>query len=462
MTKLFLRAALVGCVTAAVAVAQPLPPAIPVSPPVPTMAARAVPVAPIKMVLKAFDVADLMCPPADSPLANPGTDPAMIAAAKAFTDVRGEELMKVMRACDDPRSPMKLDVTTDGKTLVVNGSEAVADKIGECVKSLRTARRSQVKVDLVVFTVPSGNEAMVKLFGDKPSAAVSPDDFNKVLRELKANGTVDILSRPTLVVANRQTGFFQVGQAVPATGCPTMCETVGMTTRVTPVLSADLKSVVLDMDLSHTRPSTGKPGTDCQQSRTSMVVPDGGTMAVKVGTRAVERRVEMKVPVVGDVPYLGRLFNSIGISTESTDTVAVVTVTRVADAPCVVPPMLPTAVVPYSTPLAAPVPTIRTVGATGLERVGVSFTALTTPPTLPSAPTRGWVVAPASVQLTRCTVHEASVAGGVIGGTVGRTAECDTPALMAAYKAACAAGRTDDATRIALQLLAKDPTCFGK
>ena len=38
----------------------------------------------------------------------------------------------------------------------------------------------------------------------------------------------------------------------------------------------------------------------------------------------------------------------------------------------------------------------------------------------------------------------------------------ESAAMMAAYKAACAAGKKDEATRLALQLLAKDPTCFGK
>jgi hypothetical protein len=38
----------------------------------------------------------------------------------------------------------------------------------------------------------------------------------------------------------------------------------------------------------------------------------------------------------------------------------------------------------------------------------------------------------------------------------------DVSGMMAAYKAACAAGRKDEAGRLALQLLAKDPTCFGR
>ncbi len=500
MSKLILRAALAGCATAGLAVAQtPTPPPIHVQPPVPSQPSpranlpsgqtpafplvavpvpmqgpmltfRAVSPTQATMVLKTFDVAELVCPPADSPLAKPGTDPAMIAAAKAFTDVRGQEVLKVVRAHDTFHLWGMMEITTDGKTLVVNCPEPVADKIGACVEALRKLRNSHVKVDMVVFTVSSGNEAMVKLFGGKGAAAVNVDEFNKVLRELKSSGAVDILTRPSMVLLNKQTGFCQTGQMLPGTGCPTVSNTVGMTSRVTPEMSADLKSILLALEVQHTEPACGKAGgISCLESKTNVVVPDGGSMAVKVGTRAMERRIETKVPVVGDLPYMGRLFRNVGISTEPTDVVAVVTATRMADAPRqVAPPMLPEAVVPYATPLAAPVPVmlplpIRTVGADGLERVGGNFNTLTTPPTLTPTATFAWKPAPVGVSFTRFAPVDAScVAGGMIGATVGRTAEGDTAAMMAAYKAACAAGRTDDATRLALQLLAKDPTCFGK
>ncbi len=66
---------------------------------------------------------------------------------------------------------------------------------------------------------------------------------------------------------------------------------------------------------------------------------------------------------------------------------------------------------------------VRTVGPDGLERVGVDFNA---------KPTAALILAPVA------------------------------DPLMTAYKAACAAGRKDEAARLALQLLAKDPTCFGR
>lgn len=459
MSKLFLRAALVGCVAAGAAVAQtttPTPYSVPLTGT--TLQMRATPPAPAKMVLKSFDVADLVCPPADSPLAKPGTDPAMVAAAKAFADVRGEELLKAVRSATDraawDEAGGRMALTTDGKALVVNNTAPEVDKVGACVESLRRLRSTQVKVDMVVFTVPSKNEAMTKLFGDKGHAAVSPDEMNKMLRELKASGAVDILTRPTLILTNKQTGFCQVGQQVPlaTAGGAVTCSPMGITTRLTPDVSADLKSVVLAFEFDHSVCTGGPlPAVDCQRVETKLLLSDGGTMAVKVGSRKVEQKTEMKVPVVGDMPYLGPMFRTVSVHTEPTDTVAIVTATRVHGTDVAVrppvavpPPVMATAAVkatPVLLPLPPaaavypqPVPTVRAIGPDGLERVGVDFSVPLTP-----------------------TATPIPVAGITCTNPVD-----ETTAMMAAYKAACAAGKKDEATRLALQLLAKDPTCFGK
>lgn len=489
MSKLFARAALIGCAAAGTAVAQTAP-VIPA--PTPSLAARMPPVAPGKMVLQTLDVADLVCPPTDSPLAKPGTDPAMMAAAKAFTEVQGEELIKAIRAgtnrwCwDESGGAGKLAVTTDGKTLVVNNTLAVVRDVATCVDSIRKLRSAQVKVDMVVFAVPSGNEAMAKLFGDKSHATVSMTEFNQTLRGLKESGALDILTRPTMLMLNKQTGFCQVGQQVPVptAGGMVTCSPVGMTTRITPDVSADLKSVALALELEHSECVRGPvPGIDCQRVETKLMVPDGGSMAVKVGTRAVERRSETKVPLVSDIPYMGHLFRNVGVSNEKMDVVAVVTATRVRDVVrppvaaitppvAVVPPMMPAPVpvatstpVTFATPVAAPQPLtkfVRVIGSDGLERVGVDFTTLTTADTLPKAVSGVQMTAPPGVNVIRFAAPvESSVTGGMVAASRA-TETCETSSLMTAYKAACAAGNKDEATRLALKLLANDPTCFGK
>ena len=55
------------------------------------------------------------------------------------------------------------------------------------------------------------------------------------------------------------------------------------------------------------------------------------------------------------------------------------------------------------------------------------------------------------------------VTGRIAGaGHGGIPAGDETATLLKSYRAACAAGKKDEASRLALRLLAKDPTCFGR
>lgn len=514
MSKLFVRAALIGCATAGAAVAQTAPPPPPSSTTAPTVSITArvtatAPAEPVKMILKTFDVADLVCPPADSPLAKPGNDPAMIAAAKAYTETRAAEVCEAARkrtpeAVSGFGNTGTVEMTSDGKTLVVRNRPEVVDRVGACVESMRQLRSACVKVEMVVVKVPSKNEAMAKLLGEKGQAAVSADEFNVVLRELKASGEAKVLSQPTLMMHNKQTGFCQVGGqvAVPAPDGVVTFTPVGVTSRVTPEVSADQKSVALALEfvLSECVGGSTPPSINCQQMKSNLVLPDGGTMMLKVGTLKEERRFEQKVPVVSDIPYMGRLFRNVSSTTEPVDTVAVITATRVngheflptppmmrpAAPPVMAPtvtltptvarlaPLMPPVMaapaslttVPYATPLPA-TPAYRVVGTNGLERIGVDFTTLTTADKLPKAVTGVRVEGRpgTGTHLYKFSNGDVvAVTGGTAAATGCCTAEtCDaTCSLMTAYQAACAAGNKDEAARLAVQLLAKDPTCFGK
>lgn len=503
MSKLFLRAALIGAAAAGAAVAQTptAPPPIYVAPPVPTLTVRPTPtlpaeVMPADVVLKTFDLGDLVCPPADSPLAKPGTDKAMIAAAKAYADARATEVFKTVYAITGCH-PKSMELTSDGKTLVVRNTAAVVEKVGACVEAVRQAHSAQVVVEVMLVSVPSGHPAVGKLFGEKPHACLSAAEVKELtvqLRELKASGQVDVLCHPRMVMLNKQTGFCQVAEPVemPCEGGKVQAvPTVGTTTRVTPEVSADLKMLTLVVEVQHSAKCGS--GIDCQTAKMNVVVPDGGSMAMKVGTRKIERRSENKVPVVGDLPYVGRLFHSIGVSSEPTDVVAVVTATRVREAPVMVrPPVavypqpLPAAPLPTVGPFGAPVgvalpPPARAVAADGLQRVGVSFHTLTATPSV--TPVVGWVmegqrfvvpakgdvvmVAPPGRTVTQFSTQSwspatAATAAAAVGVPVLAAQVDDTAALMARYQAACAAGHKDEAAKLAIKLLAKDPTCFGK
>ena len=88
---------------------------------------------------------------------------------------------------------------------------------------------------------------------------------------------------------------------------------------------------------------------------------------------------------------------------------------------------------------------LRLVGRDGLERIGVDIDC-------PVVPASG------SVPVTG---RVSGGGGAAVGGVIGHLGEAPST-LMTAYHAACAAGKKDEAARLALQLLANDPTCFSR
>lgn len=136
-------------------------------------------------------------------------------------------------------------------------------------------------------------------------------------------------------------------------------------------------------------------------------MPNGGTTAVRLGIHKVEQKIEQKVPVLGDLPYLDRLFRTTGISIERIETIAVFTASHVQrDTPAMLPPPSPPTIMPqmHTYPVIQPVQAV-----------------------LPK---------PMPMRVAEPTIAE--------------------------YQAACAANKKDEAMQLALQLLKKDPTCFGK
>lgn len=624
MSKTFLRAVLAAFAAAGIAGAQTPPPLSPTStPPMPAAApvrqvafkvmpqpvppaAQPAPTLP-QFLTKVFDVADLVAPAADSPLAKPSEDKAMTAAVNAYTAVRAEHLMRVVRTQVDKESwdgrggSGRLDFHPNGCSLVVNNTAGTVARVGECLESLRRLKSPQVFVEMLVGEVASDHPAMAKLFGKKREAALTKEELTKLVRELKADGALDVLSRPQLMLTDKQTGFFQTGQQFPrltgmtldGKGVQQGVEYIptGLVVRLTPDCAGDGKTMRMRTEVTLTEPSPSlidlgngikAQPIDCQAIEAVLELADGGTMAVNIGTKKREQRIEHKVPVLGDLPFIGRLFRNVGITHERRDTVVVFTATRVKSedhlrslaaaaqakvswsiaAPQAVMPAMAVAP-PMAKPVSDRVGKIVIVGNSStqdrvilkqldslkpgqvleyprIEEARQNLIRLQifdekTPPTVevlpgePGSPFRdirvtvketktGMIslhtgvnsnkglngsvivqmrppvtpipmpihnpfalvppVAPpqvirevAVVGLERIDLDmhlipasgSVPVTGRIAGaGHGGIPAGDETTALMKSYRAACAAGKKDEASRLALQLLAKDPTCFGR
>jgi type II secretion system protein D len=156
--------------------------------------------------------------------------------------------------------------------------------------------------------------------------SAASDSFSLLIRALKAQGRVDVLSRPTLMLTDNQTGFFQVGQQFPRiTGSTNTVNgvtqnieyvPVGIVLRVTPRISPDgqvLMRVEPQISAPNQTQVTIAPGIfavgiDTQTVETTVLAGDGETVVLGGLIRKSDQKIENKIPLLGDIPYLGAAF----------------------------------------------------------------------------------------------------------------------------------------------------------
>lgn len=165
-----------------------------------------------------------------------------------------------------------------------------------------------------------------------------------LLDALKSLTEVKVLSSPTLMVLNNQTGRLQVGDQVPiavqsavgvlAPGSPVVnsieYRDTGVILRVTPRVNAS-GSVLLDIseevsEVSATTSSTlNSPTISQRRLLSSVLTSDGETIALGGLIRDSQTRGRSGIPGLVDIPVLGNLFGTRGTSTTRTELIVLIT-----------------------------------------------------------------------------------------------------------------------------------------
>lgn len=232
----------------------------------------------------------------------------------------------------------------------------------------------------------------------------------------KKAGYLEVLSCPRLSLEDGQNGTFQVGQRVPVSNGPKVeYGETGILTKVVPMISSDRKFVMLRVNYTHSElnpnlivlESREKPGEkmtvpafDKHTIDTTVALPSGGTGLIVGPVRMRQTRTEYAVPVLSQIPYVNRLYKTVGIGTEPRRQLIIVSPHVVAS------------------------PEDRAAWI-ATEKQAVRF----------AEPKPAPVVAPKPISRTE--------------------------QLVAEYRKACAEGRTEDAMKCAMQALAIDPKCFA-
>ena len=271
--------------------------------------------------------------------------------------------------------------------LVIRQTPDVQEQIVDLLASLRRMQDTQVALEVRFVSVEKSFLDRLDLDGKdgpetKPAAADSSlrvtflDDAQAThfLKAVQGDANANVMQAPKVTMFNGQSSVLDVTQpesfvtGVQIRAAPNgnlifqpLIEDVpiglNMTTR--PVVSADRRFVKLSMNVDLTKlgdpkadlisvpvpvMSPSKPGDEMftqliQCPRISRLeldrtftVPDGGTALISGWQRDRDVRTESGVPVLRDIPYLDRLFKSVGYSREKECVLMLVTPRVIAPA----------------------------------------------------------------------------------------------------------------------------------
>jgi general secretion pathway protein D len=174
-----------------------------------------------------------------------------------------------------------------------------------------------------------------------------------ILNALKEQRNANILSTPSLLTLDNQEAFITVGQEVPfITGSFTNTganqgaqnpfqtierQSVGITLTVTPQINEG-DSVVLDIQQevnSLTGPLTSAAAADLitneRRIQTKVLAADGRVVVLGGLIKDDVQSTEQRVPLLGDIPVLGRLFRNDAVSVTKTNLLIFIRPTIIRD-----------------------------------------------------------------------------------------------------------------------------------
>lgn len=160
------------------------------------------------------------------------------------------------------------------------------------------------------------------------------------LSALENAGYAEIVAQPKVITSDKQKAMIKSGKQIPfqeasASGATTTSfKEAILKLEVTPQITPDNHVI---MDLAITKDSvgevtqTGSLTIDINQIQTKVLVPDGETVVLGGVFGIDSNKTDVKVPVLGDIPFLGRLFKHSVNSENKTELLIFITPKIIAD-----------------------------------------------------------------------------------------------------------------------------------
>jgi type IV pilus assembly protein PilQ len=230
---------------------------------------------------------------------------------------------------DDVADVISTTGSAEGNQTIISSAIDNINSTGDPFPVEAPALNDRFNVDLPVAN-PAGQLAV----------AILGDDFlvDLELSALQSEGAGEVISSPRVITANQKEANIKAGVEIPyqeaasSGATTTQFKEAVLSLTVTPQITPDDRII---LDLFVTKDSVGEqvtterggsvPSIDTRSVETQVLVDNGQTVVLGGIYETEQRELFTKVPYLGDIPGLGRLFRSTRVSTDKTELLIFVT-----------------------------------------------------------------------------------------------------------------------------------------
>ena len=260
----------------------------------------------------------------------------------------GTTLTPLTTTISDPVTGLVTQVTTP--TPVVNNSNSTTTTSTTPTGSSTTVTdvlgsTASAAINSLSSLVNTGGTARVA------SAVFSASDFNIIISALKTQNNTKIVSNPTVVTLNNTEAILNIGQEFPIPSYTYNTERgtfevsgfnykpIGIILKVTPQVNGrGVIKLTLEPEVSQQNGSTSFGGAGgasipiiaTRKAKTQVSLKDGYTMGIGGLITSAQDHGGTKVPVLGSIPVLGRLFSSKSVNDSITNLLIFITAKTVS------------------------------------------------------------------------------------------------------------------------------------
>lgn len=176
------------------------------------------------------------------------------------------------------------------------------------------------------------------------TAVFSASSFSAILRALETKNDIKLVSNPTVVTMDNEKAEIKISREFPQPDFSFNSQTgqrefnglgepidVGITLAVTPTVNAagfinlNIFPEVSSTSEDRVIEGTAFPIRDVRTAKTRIMIKDGYTLALGGLVSKTETQQDSKVPLLGDIPFFGKLFRNESSSMEETNLIIFIT-----------------------------------------------------------------------------------------------------------------------------------------